>query len=72
MCARVIGEINMLSIIWKAFLGREAQGLRQTIEVFRENAEKAAGRDHALQQNKLPLPSLPLNFRTNRRVGLNS
>lgn len=43
----------MLSMFWKAFLGREAAGLRQTVEVFRENAEKAAGRDHALQQAAL-------------------
>ena len=43
----------MLSMIWKAFLGREAKGLRQTIEIFRENAEKASGRDHALQQAAL-------------------
>ena len=43
----------MLSMIWKAFLGQEAQGLRRTIEVFRENAEQAAGRDHALQQAAL-------------------
>ena len=43
----------MLSMIWEAFLRRDAKGLRQTIEVFRENAEKAAGRDHALQQAAL-------------------